>query len=126
MVHTELEFAKAMIKRMNTGSMKLDEILGSQEKNLSKIGIGYIHRASTSKDKGKSFFVQGPTMFSMTPTFHNALPMKYVNAKYKHVPHNKFTPTCHFCGVKGHIRPHCNKLRNLLRNQQRKKHYSPQ
>ena len=41
MVHTELESAKATIKRMNTGSMKLDEILGGQKSDLPKTSIGY-------------------------------------------------------------------------------------
>ena len=42
MVHTELESSTSTIKRMNTGSMKLDEIFGSQKIDLSKTGLGYI------------------------------------------------------------------------------------
>lgn len=57
MVHTELESAKATIKRMNAGSMKLDKILKSKRNDSSKTGICYIHGASTSKDKDKSIFV---------------------------------------------------------------------
>ena len=116
---TELDFAAASIKRMNTGSKKLDEILGSQKTDKSKFGIGYTHGASSSKDKGKSVFVQGPTVYSMTPLIHKAPPLKPVNATNVHKP--KFTPTCHFCGIKRHIRPHCNKRRNHIRNQMRKK-----
>ena len=56
MVHIELESTKATIECMNTGSMKLDEILERQKTDLLKTGIGYIHRASTSKEKVKSFF----------------------------------------------------------------------
>ena len=63
MALTELNSATASIKRMNTGSKKLDEILGSQKTDKSKSGIGYTHGASSSKDKGKSVFVRGPTVY---------------------------------------------------------------
>ena len=122
MALTELDSATASIKRMNTGSKKLDEILGSQKIDKSKSGIWYTHGASSSKDKGKSVFVQGPTVYSMTHIVHP--PLKSVNAMNVHEP--KFTPTCHFCGIKRHIRPHCNKRRNHIRNQTRKKPSSPQ
>ena len=30
--------------------------------------------------------------------------------------HGKFIPTCHFCGIKGHIRPRCFTMMNFLKN----------
>ena len=30
--------------------------------------------------------------------------------------YDKFVPTCHFCGVKGHIKPRCFTLINFLKN----------
>ena len=46
---------------------------------------------------------------------HNA---KFVpnhrNVRATHVK-SKFVPNCHFCGVKGHIRPNCFKLKNAQR-----------
>ena len=94
MAFTELDSAIASIKQMNTGSKKLDEILGGQKTDMSKSGIGYTHGASSSNDKGKSVFLQGPTVYSMTPLIHKAPPLKIVNATNVHKP--KFTPTCHF------------------------------
>ena len=119
MVLTELDSAIASIKQMNTGSKKLDEILESQKTDKSKFEIGYTHGASSSKDKDKSVFVREPTVYSMTPLIHKAPPLKSMNAK--NVPKPKFTPTCHFCGTKWHIRTHCNKKRNHIRNQTRTK-----
>lgn len=98
---------------MNTGSAKLNEILGSQLHSSSKAGLGYVQCASSSKDKGKIVFVQGPTM--------NAPPIVYSNTAYpKNFSKPKFILICHFCGIKRHIRPHCNKLRNFNRNQRRR------
>ena len=102
---------------MNTRTKKLDEILGSQKTDSSKTGIGYVHRAPTPKDKGKYVFVQGATMYSMTAITHNSPPRRCVNANYKTMPKPKFAPNCHFCWIKGNIRPHCNKMRNHLKKQ---------
>ena len=49
MVLTELDSSKSSIKRMNTGSKKLDEILGRQTNDKSKSRIGY--------NKSKSIFI---------------------------------------------------------------------
>ena len=65
----ELDSGKASINQMNTGSLKLNEILGSQKFASSKTGISYVHGVSSSKDKGKSTFVQGPTMNAMPPIY---------------------------------------------------------
>ena len=35
-----------------------------------------------------------------------------------------FVPICHFCGIKGHIRPRCFTLMNLLENNYDKTNYS--
>lgn len=49
MALTKLDSSKESIKRMNTGSKKLDEILKRQKTDKSKSEIGY--------NKGKSVFV---------------------------------------------------------------------
>ena len=111
MALAELGLAKALINQMNTGSLKLNEILGCQKSTSSKTGLGYVHGVSSSKDKGKSTFIQGPTMTVMPPIYSNATHPNY-NYNYKrYVPKPNFVPICHFCGIKGHIRPHCNKMR---------------
>ena len=126
MALVKLDSTKASINRMNTGSLKLNEILGSQKSASSKTGIGYIQGASSSKDEGKSIFVQGSTMTDMPPIYSNATQSNY-NQNYKrYMPKPNFVPICHFCGIKGHIRPHCNKMKNYQRNQWRKHYVSPQ
>ena len=120
-----LATAKASLDRIDKGS-KNDDILSSQVLDPTKHRIGYLQGTSTSKSTGKFVFVQGPTGLFVAPTIHNAPTMKYVEAKYKHVPHNKFIPTRHFCRIKGHIIPHRNILRNHMRSQPRKRHYSTQ
>ena len=114
MALAKLGLAKASINRMNIRSLKLNEILGCQKSTSSKTGLGYVHGVSSSKDKGKSTFIQGPTMTAMPPTYSNATHPNYNYKRY--VPKPNFVP----------IRPHYNKLRNYHRNQQRKHYVSPQ
>ncbi|XXG82554.1 hypothetical protein AAC387_Pa10g0474 [Persea americana] len=57
MVLNELDSANSSIKRINNGSMKLDEILMSQKSDSSKIGVGYGREASTSKPSSNFVFV---------------------------------------------------------------------
>ena len=52
MALTKLDSAKASINQMNTGSINLNEILGSQKSASSKTLIGYVQGVSSSKDKG--------------------------------------------------------------------------
>ncbi|XXG89606.1 hypothetical protein AAC387_Pa12g1568 [Persea americana] len=126
MALAELNSAKASINRMNSGSMKLTEILGSQKSASSKTGIGYVQGASSSKDKGKSIFVQGPTMTAIPPILSNAIHPTSSQKFKRHVPKPNFIPICHLCGIKGHIKPYCNKMRNFQRNQQKKHYVTPQ
>ena len=39
--------------------------------------------------------------------------MLLVLQRKQNVSHLERIPTCHHCGIKGHIQPHCNKLRSL-------------
>ena len=118
----ELVTANASLDRMNKQSKKLDDILSSQVLDSGKHGTGNVHKLFTSKSKRKFVFVQGPTMYSMTPRYPNTTHLNTANKRT--VPKPRFILVCHFCGIKGHVRPHCNKLRNRLRNQRRKTHYS--
>lgn len=80
-VLTELEFAKASIKRMNIRSKKLDEILRSQKTDLQKTRLGYTYGASMSMDKGKYVFVQGPNIHSLTPIYSNSTHLNTVKCQ---------------------------------------------
>ena len=68
-------------------------------------GIGYAEGASTSIAKGKNCFVSNSVI--PNPAVH----VVNTAAKKKNVSRPEQIPTCHHCGIKGHIRPHCNKLR---------------
>ena len=47
MATSKLSIVKVSLDRMNKGSKKLDEILGSQKTDKSKSGIDYTHGASS-------------------------------------------------------------------------------
>ncbi|XXG61692.1 hypothetical protein AAC387_Pa05g0237 [Persea americana] len=53
MALAELDSAKTFINQINIGSMKLNEILGSQKSASSKTSIGYVYGTFSSKDKDK-------------------------------------------------------------------------
>lgn len=117
MAITELAATKAYLNHMNSGSKKLDEILGAQIVSGNKYGLGFEYCASTSKNVDK--FVQGKTLFDMNLTIYQPT---LVNSETKTFVHqHKSIPICHFSGIMGQIRPHCNKLRNKLRSQRRNK-----
>ena len=65
-------------------------------------------------------------MTVMPPIYSNATQLNYNYSYKRYVPKPNFVPICHLCGIKGHIRPHCNKLRNYERNQRMKQYISPQ
>ena len=50
--------ANATLKKMNTGTKELNEVLGAQKLANDKVGLGYISGASTSKAGGKMAFVK--------------------------------------------------------------------
>ena len=119
MALTELDSAIASIKWMNTGSKKLDEILGSQKTDKSKFGIGYTHGTSSSKDKGKSVSVQGPIVYSMILIVHP--PLKSVNARMcisqnspPHVIFVELKDTLDHTAIKEEIISEIKRGRNLL------------
>ena len=83
---------------------------------------GHLHQ----KTRVSQFFVEGPTMTAMPPIHFNATHPNSSQKFKRHVPKPNFIPICHFCGIKGHIGPHCNKMRNYQRNQRRKHYVTPQ
>ena len=105
MVLSELDTSKASQNRMNTGSKKLDDIMCSQKAKTDMHVIGYADEASTSKAKGTNCFV------SNSVVTNHAVHVVNTAAKKKNMSRPNRIPTCHHCGIKGHIRPHCNKLR---------------
>ena len=112
MVLSELNTAKVSLNRMNTGSKKLDDILCSQKALTDKHGIGYADGASTSNTKGKNYFAKNSVVTNPVVSVAKQAPKKQNMSRPEQIP------TCHHCGIKGHIQPHCNKLRSLSNQKQ--------
>ncbi|WP_375618858.1 hypothetical protein [Bartonella sp. AC134YNZD] len=171
-LENDLKVSKASIEKMNSGSKKLNEILGSQKCHNDKQGIGYsekgnkgsipvvgkvtfvkalnepigtlknlsestsstrvekpklvpqvkakVEKVSKPNLEKKKEFVSSRRRTSKQPRNNhvqgNRKPSHVFHEKQTHVHsfvnHSRFVPTCHFCGVRGHIRPNCFKLLN--------------
>ncbi|KAG2667762.1 hypothetical protein I3760_15G130800 [Carya illinoinensis] len=110
-----------------TATQKLEEMLSLQKMNSDRTGLGY----TTSKGKEKSasssaattskgiVFVKG----SQGKSFQNHAELKSVYSKNLH---DKFVPTCHKCGIIGHIRPHCFNLNQVQKSEGKRKEKSLQ
>ncbi|KAG5544174.1 hypothetical protein RHGRI_016804 [Rhododendron griersonianum] len=112
------------------GTKVLDHILSIQRRPNDRSGLGYhatssnppIGRNGTKDKKTNANYMQNmispPTTKKQMTTEVNRHPKrKEVKSKvvntgksqfFTHVV--KFVPTCHYCGVTGHIRPHCRKM----------------
>ena len=82
---------------MTIGAQKLDKIIEVGKPYGDKRGLGYIDECSTPSSK--TIFVKAS---SIVPNMPNVVSN---NAK------SSFVPICHNCGVEGHIRPKCFKLK---------------
>ena len=111
-VLSELNTAKALLNRMNTELRKLDDVLCSPKAHTDKHGIGYADGASISNAKGINCFVKNSIITNPVVSVAKKAPKK------QNVSHPERIPTYHHCGIKGHIRPHCNELRSLPNQKQ--------
>ncbi|KAG9450369.1 hypothetical protein H6P81_010334 [Aristolochia fimbriata] len=84
----ELRKAKEIWVKFDKGKQQLDDILTQEKRMGSKHGLGY-SGASSSLQPART------------------------QPRYEQV--RRFIPTCHFCGVYGHIRPYCYKLQRVRR-----------
>lgn len=132
-LQVELDKANATFKKLNAGSQVLNEVLSSQKVSSDRGGLGYkINGSSKSKAGGKMIFVKPNSSAPTTPVANEVgSSIKENNVKYAHtkppkvrtqcvtventtkrseVNFSKFVPTCHHCGVQGHIKPQCRKL----------------
>ncbi|KAG5558740.1 hypothetical protein RHGRI_008637 [Rhododendron griersonianum] len=108
-LNIELTNANNVFERLNAGSKKLDEILSIQRPTSDRSGLGF-HGASSSKQLADKLNEAKPK--EVTSKFHTINTAKNFDIKpldnKKATP--KFIPTCHYCQVKGHVRPNCFKL----------------
>ncbi|KAG5528351.1 hypothetical protein RHGRI_029128 [Rhododendron griersonianum] len=132
-LQVELDKANATFKKLSAGSQVLDQILLSQKVASDRSGLGYeVKVFSKSKAEGKivkptekqialpkdiaktTIKKIGNTNVFKQPTPTDARIQRGVSGKSTtkraEVSSFKFKPTCHNCGVIGHIRPHCKKL----------------
>ena len=104
-VANELAEARSVMEKLNTGTRKLDEVLGKGKMHGDKTGLGFVHGASSSAS-GVNTFVKAVST--------SVEPGKIIS-KVKSAPKvNRFIPTCHFYGKLGHIRPKCYRFRTYL------------
>ncbi|KAG5557324.1 hypothetical protein RHGRI_007543 [Rhododendron griersonianum] len=108
-LNIELTNANNVFEQLNAGSNKLDEILSTQRPTSDRSGLGF-HGVSSSKQLADKLNEAKPK--EVTSKFHTINTAKIFDKKpldnKKATP--KFIPTCHYCQVKGHIRPNCFKL----------------
>ncbi|KAI3470733.1 hypothetical protein Pfo_027396 [Paulownia fortunei] len=108
----ELEMAKASLSRINTGKIKLDEILSTGQVGGNRQGINYIGECSNTKmyPKSKIEFVKStvskPSIidYGKKKNFQKPRPRRYV-------------PICHYCHISSHIYPKYFELKNNLQNE---------
>ncbi|CAL9006821.1 unnamed protein product [Prunus brigantina] len=93
----ELELEKEKIEGLTIGAGKIDKMLNFGKLFGDKRCLGYIDEQQSMN------IVHGLNLGfdSMNIVFKGKLSL----------PQSKFVPTCHHCGVKGHIRPRCHILR---------------
>ncbi|CAL8151441.1 unnamed protein product [Prunus armeniaca] len=110
----ELELEKEKIEGLTIGAGKIDKMLNFGKLFGDKRGLGYIDESSTPSSF-ETIFVKDMSA-QEAPKFVHGLnlgfdSMNIVSKGKLSLPQSKFMPTCHHCGVKGHIRPRCHILR---------------
>ncbi|CAL9026882.1 unnamed protein product [Prunus brigantina] len=110
----ELKLEKEKIQGLTIGAGKIDKMLNFGKLFGDKRGLGYINESSTPSSFETIFVKDVSTQES--PKFVHSLnldfdSMNIVSKGKLSPPQSKFVPTCHHCGVKGHIRPRCHILR---------------
>ncbi|XP_057771161.1 uncharacterized protein LOC130990971 [Salvia miltiorrhiza] len=122
----ELEHQQKLVKMMNSGTNKLDEILDNGQCSGNKAGLGFQGKGWVPKNDGvKSNDI--PTKEANRPPPQNThRPATYRNLPPKKNHNRAFIPTCHYCGRRGHIRPRCRFfLRDIKINMRNSQNHRP-
>ena len=133
----EIEVVQANAKVERVSSKKLDEVLSHQKAFSDKTGLGYIGESSSAVNVSKEVkFVKAKKPIVVTPTVEKVKKEKKKNVADQRVlnkSHNqsmvrpkakgksllrslrslRTNHVCHHCGLQGHTRPNCHKLRVL-------------
>ncbi|KAG5565675.1 hypothetical protein RHGRI_001551 [Rhododendron griersonianum] len=113
-LNIEIDNANILFERLNTGSKKLDKILDVQRPTSDKTGLGFYEASSSKIVRGKPNEVESN---KVTPKPHSIDTTKNVIGKTHDIKKDSFTnfiPTCHYCQIKGHIKPKCFQLHGYL------------
>ena len=133
----ELEVVQANAKVERVSTKKLDDVLSHQKPFSDKIGLRYTKESSSAVNISKEVkFVKAKESVVVAPTMEKAKVEKkkiVVDQRVQNKPRNqsvvrsevrtKSLPrsqrgprtnhVCHHCGLQGHTRPNCHKLRAL-------------
>ena len=133
----ELEVVQANAKVERVSTKKLDDVLSSQKTFSDKIKLGYTGESSSTVNISKEVkFVKAKEPVVVAPTVgkanvekkKNVIDQQVLNkprnqskvrfkARVKSLPRSQRSPrtnhVCHHCGIQGHTRPNCHKLRTL-------------
>ena len=133
----EHEVVQTNAKVEQVSTKKFDDVLSSQKISSDKIGLGYTRESSSAVNISKEVkFVKAKEPVVVAPTVEKTMGEKKKNVADQWVlnkPHNQFVVksaaraksipllqrgprmnhVCHHCGLQGHTRPNCHKLRAL-------------
>ncbi|XP_057790804.1 uncharacterized protein LOC131007909 [Salvia miltiorrhiza] len=121
----ELEHHQKLVKMMNTGTEKLDEILENSQSSGNKAGLGFQSKDWVLKDNGGKAKATPHKEVDQPPKPHVHRLAAYKNAPPKNNYNRSFVPTCHYCGRRGHIRPRCRFLLRDFQNMRNSQNYRP-
>ena len=96
----DLDKAKETIKKLTIGAQRLDKIIEVGKSYGDKRSLGYMDHESSTPSSSKTTFVKASPI----------VPMINMPNVSNHVK-SSFVPICHNCGVEGHIKPKCFKLK---------------
>ena len=133
----ELEVVQANAKVERESTKKLDDVLSHKKSFSDKIRLGYTEESSSTVNISKEVkFVKAKEPIVVAPSVKKAKVEKKKNvadqrvlnkphnqsmvrskARAKSLPRSQRGPrtnhVCHHCGLQGHARPNCHKLRAL-------------
>ena len=114
----EIDNIKKNVKMLNPGSTIFEKIQKSGQTNHA--GLGYVPNQPVSNTTNS--FVSGRTVstsqVSVSTAKHSVVTEKKQHGKFDNFKGKgrRFIPICHFCGVKGHIRPKCITMHNMFKS----------
>ena len=133
----ELEVIQVNTKVERVSSKKLDDVLAGQKPFTDRSGLGYTGKSSSVANTSKEMkFVKAKELMVVTTTAENVKVEKKRNVtdqrfmtkprnqsvvkpkgKGKSLPKSQKGPRtqhfCHHCGIQGHTKPNCHKLKAL-------------